>query len=101
MSIDQLFFFKNKEVCDFAFENESYLSKCQSSGVYFPALYVAYLVVAYARFNGQLILGYAVVHAQLPQAFAQPPPEFVLLFRGHRSKVPLTAAPNRPIYRAT
>jgi len=92
-------FLKNKEVRDFAFENEGYFGKCQGRGVYFSALYVADLVIAYARFYGQLILGYAVVHPKLPQTFAQPPPEFVLLFRGHRSKVPLTATLNRPIYR--
>ena len=100
MSINPLFFVKNKKVLDFAFKNESDLCKCKRGSVDFSAFYVADLIVAYASFYGQLILGYSIVHPQLPQTFAQPPPEFVLLFRGHRSKVPLTTALNRPIYRA-
>jgi hypothetical protein len=99
MIINLLFFLENKKVLNFTIKNKRYLRKCQSCCIYFSTFNVADLVISYACFYGKLILGYAIVHTQLPQTLAQPPPEFVLLFRGHRSKVPLTVALNSPIYR--
>src|ERR1019366_4593041 len=71
----------------------------QSSCVDFSPLYVSDLVVADTGFDSEFILGYAVVHPYLAKPFAQPAPKPILLFWGHGSKLPLTAVPDRPIYR--
>jgi hypothetical protein len=100
METKRLFLIENKKVLNFAFENQRDFRQRQRRCVDFSTLDVPDLVVAYTGFNGKLILGYAAAHPQLAQPLTQPAPKSILLFRGHGSKLPLTAVPDRPIYRA-
>lgn len=99
MESNRLLLIKNKKVLDFTFEDKRDFCQCQGGCVDFCALYVADLVVADTGLNCELILGNTVIQPQLSKPFTQPTPKPILLFWGHSSKLPLSAVPDRPIYR--
>jgi hypothetical protein len=96
---DLLFFVKDKKILNLTFKNTSYFGQCQSSRVYFTAFNVTYLVIANPCFYSKFILGDFLLQPQLAKPLTQVATKSILIFWRHGSKLSLSLAPNRPIYR--